>query len=126
MNILVELIKTEPVNRVRVLRKGPVSFELETSVSEIGPSGSMSARVYRTGFHLGVTGSYDEALERDYYRMRKQALEMISKKLYGNINNMLREALYYLDNHDDPKVIRGLLCAALDETELKDEEGTPV
>lgn len=125
MNILVELIKTAPTGKKRTIEKGPVIFSLTQEVDSIGPTGFNEVHVCRTGFVLGVTGSYDPSMGDDYGRMRKQALEMISKKLYGDIQNLLREALYYLDNHD-PKIVRKLLCDALDETELKDKEGQTV
>lgn len=126
MNILVELIKTEPTGKKRYIEKGPVIFSLSQEVDSIGPTGYDEVRICRTGFVLGVNGSYDPSIRDDYGRMRRQALEMISKKLYGDIQNLLREALYYLDNRDDPKIVRKLLCDALDETELKDAEGNPI
>lgn len=126
MNKLVELLKTVETGKVREMHRGPVMFAMTRDTDQIGPTGSTTLRVCRTGVVISITGSYDASLPDDYMRMRTQGLRAISDKLYGDIREVLREALYRLDNNESPKVIHDLLHRALAETELVDEEGNHV
>ena len=126
MNKVAELCKIVETGRTRIIRKGPVLFEMDTMGIDTGAALDTDARVSLTRMSISVEGAYLRSVPGDYGRMRMDALRIISDKLYGHLRTLLHEMQYKISNYESPEDISELIKLALNETELKDAEGNPI